>query len=62
MPSRRYEIPVRFYIEVNEDGEHLEMGSADVPYPYDVYKAVPRLLRELATKLEESTHDRAKAR
>jgi hypothetical protein len=57
MRSRRYEIPVRFFVEVDEDGEHMELGRKGIPYPYNTKTALPRLLRELAAELERGDPD-----
>jgi hypothetical protein len=56
----RYDIPVKFLIQVGDDPEPAELGSAGIPYPYNAITAVPRLLRELADALEARTRDDSK--
>lgn len=64
MPRKsRYDVPVKFFAQVGDDEELLELGRRGIPYPYNARTAIPRLLRELATELERGDpDDRAKAR
>jgi hypothetical protein len=63
MRSRRYDIPVKFLLQVGDDEELVELGRAGLPYPYNAKTAIPRLLRELAKELERGDpDDGAKAR
>lgn len=59
---KAYEIPLRFYVQVDGDGEPLELGTLGLPYPYNPQTAIPRLLRELADKLEEIRDDGTEGR
>lgn len=49
----KYDIPIKLFLQVGDDGEHLELVSAGLHYPYDVRKQLPQLLREVADDLEE---------
>lgn len=56
----KYEIPVKILVQI--DDEVHELDKAGIPYPYDVRKALPRILRETADRLEESANEGTDAR
>jgi hypothetical protein len=63
MFGKRYEIPVTFFVQVDDDPELIELGQLGIPYPYDAKTALPQLLRELAAGLEEhAANDKASGR
>lgn len=56
----KYDIPIKLFVQVDDDGELLKLVSAGLHYPYDVRKQLPQLLREVADDLEAMTDgDRA---
>lgn len=48
---RSLDIPLTIMVKVG-DREPIELGKADMPWPYDVSRALPKALRELADYAE----------
>jgi hypothetical protein len=57
MPRKsRYDIPLNLLLQVGDEEPDV-LASLGLSYPYDVRKALPRLLRELAAQLEEQANE-----
>jgi hypothetical protein len=57
MPRKsRYDVPAKLHLQIGDEEPDV-LASFGIPYPYDVRKALPRLLRELAAQLEEQANE-----
>ncbi|MET9816885.1 hypothetical protein [Streptomyces sp. NPDC006355] len=48
----RFDVPAKLHLQIGDEEPDV-LASFGIPYPYDVRKSLPRLLREVADKLEE---------